>query len=229
LPCAIVHILSDCGTAQHRNENSYHQTAHNEPLFARYFDALTFVTPGGSACGLIKSQAGRPSLPFMPELGQPTSRATLPYAALAAAIGLYFGLVGLAVLPIPGSERNLHGPHWLIFCVGLAFFLAGCAMFIQVIGHASETGDLPPGAPRWMRVAIALIGFTIFVCFGLMTSWVAFGPGERHFSGSFGSNATIGRAVFGFGAVVIWLGTIVITVSSLRKLLRSGNPTQSES
>src|SRR5262245_50881912 len=106
-------------------------------------------------------------------------------AAVAAAVGAYFFAVGARLLPIPGGPANLHGPLWLILCAGLAFFLAGVAIAIQTLGHANAGGELPPEAPRWMRAVQYLIALAIFVCFGAIGSWIAFGPGERHFSGSF--------------------------------------------
>jgi hypothetical protein len=152
------------------------------------------------------------------------------YAALAAAMGLYFFVMGAHLLPIPGGPSNLHGPHWLVLCVGVAFFLAGIAIAIQTAGHANATtGDLPAGAPRWMAAAQYLIGLTIFVCFGLIASWVAFGPGERHFSGTFefadpAINAAIGRTAFGFGAVIIWLCTAAVVAFGFRKFFDRDMP-----
>ena len=66
------------------------------------------------------------------------------------------------------------------------------------------------------------IGLAIFVCFGLIASWVAFGPGGRHFSGTiiFGdaaANAAIGRTVFGLGAVIVWLATAAFAAFGFRK------------
>ena len=61
----------------------------------------------------------------------------------------------------------------------------------------------------------------------LIGSWVAFGPGPRGFSGSFlffshATNEWIGRAAFGFGAVLCWLGTLAVAVVGARKLLGRG-------
>jgi hypothetical protein len=73
-----------------------------------------------------------------------------------------------------------------------------------------------------MRAVQHLIGFTIFCCFGAITSWVAFGPGERHFSGTFvfgdpAINAAIGRTAFGVSAVIIWLCTAAVVASGIRR------------
>ena len=105
----------------------------------------------------------------------------------------------------------------------MAFFLAGVAIIIQLLGHANDSGDLPAGAPLWLRGAQYLIGLCIFACFGAISSWVAFGPGERHFSGTFmfgdaTTNATIGRVAFGTGAIIIWLCTAAFAAFGFRKL-----------
>jgi len=158
------------------------------------------------------------------------SRRNYFFAALAAATGVYFFVMGARLLPVPGGPSNLHGPHWLLLCAGVAFFLAGVAIAIQTAGHANvTTGDLPAGAPRWMGVAQYLISLTIFVCFGLIASWVAFGPGERHFSGTFefagpAANAAVGRAAFGVGAVIIWLCTAAVAAFGFRNFFDRDRP-----
>jgi hypothetical protein len=156
-----------------------------------------------------------------------TSREIRWIGAGAIAAGLYFPLVGLGLLPVPGGPRNLHGPLWLLLLVGVAFFLAGVAALVQVVGRANASGDLPPDAPQWMRIVQYLIGVAIFGSFAMIGSWVAFGDGPRAFSGSFlffdgATNASIGRIAFGIGAVITWLCTVAFAVSGARKLLRRG-------
>jgi hypothetical protein len=68
-----------------------------------------------------------------------------------------------------------------------------------------------------------LIGLCIFVLFRRDQQLVAFGPGERQFSGTFmfgdaTTNATIGRIVFGTGAIFIWLCTAAFAAFGFRKL-----------
>jgi hypothetical protein len=165
-------------------------------------------------------------------MGEPTpaTPASKYFAATVAMIaGAYFFAVGAGLLPIPGGPSNLDGPLWLLLCVGLAFFFAGVAIIIQMLGHASESGDLPAGAPLWLRATQYLIGLCIFGCFGAISSWIAFGPGERHFSGTFmfvdaATNAAIGRTVFGAGAIVIWLSTAAFAAFGFRKLFDHGAP-----
>jgi hypothetical protein len=143
-------------------------------------------------------------------------------ALLMIGIGLYFSLVGLGVLPVPGGPRNLHGPLWLVVCAGLAFLLGGLAFALHLaVGGDPESRELPKDAPPWTRVAQYLLGVAIFACFALIGSWIAFGPGERAFSGTVPVGPTLGRIAFGIGAVILWLGTIGFVISGARKLLRS--------
>jgi hypothetical protein len=55
----------------------------------------------------------------------PATPASKYFAASVAMIaGAFFFAVGAGLLPIPGGPSNLHGPLWLVLCVGFAFFLA---------------------------------------------------------------------------------------------------------
>jgi hypothetical protein len=157
-----------------------------------------------------------------PKLAKP--RRNYIYAALSAAVGAYFLAVGLGLFPIPGGPSNLHGPLWLLACAGLAFFLAGIAIAFQTLGQANAAGDLSAAAPRWMRALQYLIGLAIFCCFGAIATWMAFGPGERQFSGTFlffdpATNAAIGAPLSASARVMIWLCTVAVAAAGFRKLL----------
>jgi hypothetical protein len=141
--------------------------------------------------------------------------------------GLYFMLVGFELLPLPGGPKNLHAPLWVLLLAGLVFFLAGASMLIQVAGQADENGELPSGAPLWLRVIQYLMGVAIFAAFAMIGSWIGFGDGPREFSGglpfvSKDVNEAIGRFAFGAGAVLCWLGALALAVSRARKLFRRG-------
>ena len=105
----------------------------------------------------------------------PPLRPTLVVATLLmAGFGLYFALIGLGVLPVPGGPKNLHGPLWIVLAAGVVFLLGGIAVALQdAAGADLDTGELPKDAARWVRVAQYLIGVTIFACFGLID------PGSR--------------------------------------------------
>jgi hypothetical protein len=158
---------------------------------------------------------------------QASRRETIAIGAIAAAIGLYFVLVSLDLLPAPGGAK---APMWVVTLCGLCFLLGGLATFIPaaVTGEVRSDGELPAGAPRWLRVLQYLFGLMIFACFAMIGSFVAFGPGARSFGVSlpfmtFGEgNALFGRIAFGIGAVIIWLCTIGFAVQGWRKLVRGG-------
>jgi hypothetical protein len=152
-----------------------------------------------------------------------TRNETIAVGAVAAAAGIYFMLVGTGVVPVPGGPRNLHAPLWVVFCAGLAFFLGGFSVLVQVYARGDADGRLPADAPIWLPVLLYLIGVAIFASFALIATWIAFGDGPRQFSASFGGSKSgvgtgIGRIVFGISAVVMWMCTIGFAKSGLRKL-----------
>jgi hypothetical protein len=153
--------------------------------------------------------------------GPPSRRTLQAIALLVIGIGVYFSLVGLGVLPVPGGPKNLHAPLWIVLAAGLVFLLGGIAVALQdAAGANPETGELPKDAPHWLRLAQYLIGVTIFACFAAIGSWIAFGPGERAFGGTIPVGATGGRIAFGIGAVIVWLCLIGYAVSGARKLMK---------
>jgi len=144
-----------------------------------------------------------------------------------AAAGLYCMLIGLEILPVPGGRANLHGPLWLALLIGFVLALAGAAAVIQATGRTTVSGDLPAEAPLWLRVVHYLVGVTMFACFATIATWVAIGGDPRYFSGgipflSGPLNVAVARIVFGFGALICWLGAIAYAVAGARKLLRRG-------
>lgn len=142
--------------------------------------------------------------------------------------GLYGMLVGFEVLPVPGGRNNLHGPLWLATLIGLVVLLAGVACFIQGIGRANASAELPADAPFWMRAAQYLIAVALFAAFAVLGTWVAFASDGRHFSGGIpflgAVNVAFARTMFGFGALVCWLATFGYTVAGARKLFGQANP-----
>lgn len=146
-------------------------------------------------------------------------RQLLAIGAVCAAGGVYFILVGFGVAPPPSK---INGPLWLSTCVGLVF-LAGSAM-VLVRGWlgVTDSQDLPADAPRALIAAqwIAVVA----CCAGLAVAgtWVAFGPGERHFVLpilAWGSWAeAIGRVAFGLGALIAWLIAALMARQAARTL-----------
>ena len=149
---------------------------------------------------------------------------TIAVGAIAALMGGYFILVSLGLLPPPG-HKNPKDPLWIVFCAGLAFLLGGVAVITRVFaGDLPADAELPPTAPRWVRVTQYLIALAVLACLAAIGTWIAFGSGPRAFSASgpfFGGSVgeAVGRTVFGIGAVITWLALIGIAKSGARKLL----------
>ena len=69
-----------------------------------------------------------------------------------------------------------------------------------------------------------MLAIGIFGAFATIGTWIAIGTGPRTFtvSSAFGamqtSDDTLGRTIFGLGAVIVWIAVIALTVGTVRKL-----------
>ena len=157
---------------------------------------------------------------------KPVSRRTaLLLGLVCIAAGGAPVLAAIGVIP---AEDQMNAPAWVVALAGMVFVLGGAALMIQGLGGASATtGELPPGAPRWMRAAQYMAALFIFGAFAMIASWIAIGPGERAFSMSVGgagmpAGVVIGRIAFGIGAVICWLAFAGALTSVTRKLAHHG-------
>jgi hypothetical protein len=152
----------------------------------------------------------------------------LGIALVAVGFGFYIALVGLGVLRPPSGA---HAPGPVIVAAGLAFLFAGCCLVVQWAGGASmRTGELPKAAPHWMGTIQKLLGLLAAASLATIGSWVAFWPGIRRFStnvplvDAMGWGETIGRAAFGFGAIIVWIYVIALVVRSVREFRAAREP-----
>ena len=132
----------------------------------------------------------------------------------------YFGVLPTRP-PHPGDA-----PAWVGFAIGLAFVLAGIMVIVRgFAGAVDSSSELPQTASRGLRAFYTLLVTPIPILLAVLLSWVAFGPGVRHFSMSIGSggtavamagNDTIGRVLFGICAVLCW----IVVLFMLRTLAR---------
>ncbi len=135
--------------------------------------------------------------------------------------GFFLALVGLG---LAHSPSHINGPNWLGFAAGLVFFATGLAVLVRVWLHVPDKQpNLPDDAPA-IAVAIQWLAvLTIIVALASIGSWIAFGPGPRQFSMSlpvWGSLAeTIGRVMFGFGAIITWLMAALMAYAGVMKML----------
>jgi len=87
---------------------------------------------------------------------------------------------------------------------------------------------LPPQYAKWRNLLTTLV----ITCFALTFDWVAFGPGERRFTGSIGGIGFIpgemmGRAFFGLFAVVLDVCAVAMWVRQCRQMFGSSSPAYS--
>jgi hypothetical protein len=151
---------------------------------------------------------------------QSSPKLTIFYGLLAAGIGLFYVLYAAGLFGATGRHGN-DAPNWLGFVFGATFVLGGIAVVIKAVTAPDnlQANELPATTPRWLRSVYQLMALAIVGLLGVIASWVAFGPGERHFTGS-GSflGETAGRTVFGLGAVVIWVVIIAMLIATVRRL-----------
>jgi hypothetical protein len=127
---------------------------------------------------------------------QPSRPAAILMGLACLAGGL--AVVAAATGVLPTQPGTLEAPRWVVGCAGVIFI----------------SGSLVPlnaafGLPGWVNRLVAL---TVGVGLALVFNWIAFVPGERHFSSTFSvpgvsvsgdSGAIAGRIVFGIGALLI--------------------------
>ena len=149
---------------------------------------------------------------------QPSPWETIGLGTLAAIIGFYLVMAALSLLPTP--DRPI-APMWVVLTVGFCFLLGGLWVLIPAIVMDEVRADGEPPASRPLHAAQYVFALAVVMCFAMVGSWIAFGPGT-YGSLPFSSSEAfdmIGRAAFGIGAVIIWLGLIALAVSGWRKLM----------
>ncbi len=131
---------------------------------------------------------------------------------------LMLGAIGLVPLPL---SRGVSA--WIGGGVGLLLILGGIAV---INGYAIGGGAMNENAPASARSTQNVLAFGICAVLAAIIGWIAFGPGERHFSTSINlpflspngvSGEWIGRAAFGIGTLMVAGMAVAIVVMALRK------------
>jgi len=145
---------------------------------------------------------------------EPPDAATRPLSPRAKLyVGAAFAAMGALTLAI-GTHAALNLQHakpddFMYVPAALAFVFAGALL------------ALPPER----TTMTGLFGALLITSFAVTFDWIAFGPGERHFSGGisvgglgFGARPgeLFGRAMFGVGAVIADIVAVVLWVRLLR-------------
>jgi hypothetical protein len=152
-------------------------------------------------------------------------KTTIACGLLSAALGLFPILMAFGVIAPDQKPGQENAPAWVIASAGMIFVLGGAAVVTQaLVGDGNPNGELPATTPRSLRAVYAVLCLAIVAGLATVASWVAFGDGERHCTGSatsfgsFGVGDTFCRGVFGFGAVLTWIILVFIAVTSARRL-----------
>lgn len=103
--------------------------------------------------------------------------------------------IGIATGVIPYDPAKVHAPAWILIIAGAMFIACGLVPLARAFRL--------PVAVNHFVAAIVLVGLTTIV------NWVAFGPGERRFTGSAAVGGFTSRtAVESMGRV--WFGAMAI-------------------
>lgn len=155
----------------------------------------------------------------------PIDKTALACALLSAAIGLFYMLFSLGVIHVSGGTAP-QGSALLGFCIGLAFFAGGLAVIVQTIERiaVAPDGGMSAITPAWARVAMHALAVAVTICLAAIGLWAAFGPGPRQFTSNVpfvGQHIgeTVGRALFGSGAVLICLVLVLAAFEGLSRLV----------
>jgi len=156
------------------------------------------------------------------------NRSNFFWGLFAAGMGLFIvagtsGLLGIDMHP------QDHAPRWIGVCAGAVFIAGGLAVCLQslAIAKPGADGSLSPTSPRWAQWISLVLALCIVGGLAAVGLWIAFGPGERHFTTTIGFFTTsrtdqlFGRVIFGLGAVLTCLAFVLFLVDGVRRLWRT--------
>ncbi len=143
---------------------------------------------------------------------QPSPAGRYGVAAVCLLVGAFILIIAADV--VPAKEAKFNAPQWVVGACGIVFMLAAVMILV------------PPS----MRRLQGFLGALLLSLFAAIPAWIAFGAGERKFSGSvsFGimtatsqPGVSTGRIVFGIAAVLISLIAICAWLRWLRSVFET--------
>jgi hypothetical protein len=136
------------------------------------------------------------------------------YLIFALPMAAFGGFIMLRSLGTFGAiATTADAPAWLGVLMGFVFFAGSTSVIIKMFYGAENMGqsELPAEASLPIRILYNSLGVGIVVGLGALFGWIAFGPGERHFSGSGAFlGATVGRMMFGLAAAMALLMVVLM-------------------
>lgn len=147
------------------------------------------------------------------------------YLVLALPMVAIGGFMMLRSLGAFGAiTTTADAPAWLGVLMGFVFFAGGTSVVIKMFygPEAMAQSELPAEASLPVRFIYNGLGVGIVSGLGALFGWIAFGPGDRHFSGSGAFlGATVGRVMFGLAATLALLMLVLMVVRWFKRQ-RSG-------
>ena len=130
----------------------------------------------------------------------------LLWGGLCTAIGSIICLIATGIIDYPADK--VHAPGWIVFLAGAIFTLGGLAIIF-----------------RSKPILVNIIGNLMVAVFAIIGAWVAIWSPSDGFSGGIPFlphelNVTLGRWVFGLGAVISAL-ILIIGIKHLLKSIRA--------
>jgi len=139
-----------------------------------------------------------------------TSRPPVYLGWLMVFLGLYPLLASAGVLPL--NPQDVHAPRWVLALCGFIFLLGGLMM---LLGHRARVNDALAALFCYSAAAVG-VWVALFGDASQMSGGIPFLPRE--------ANVVLGRAVFGFGAVI----SLAVAVYATRRSLGVGSAVHAE-
>jgi len=151
----------------------------------------------------------------MSDSGKPLpNKAIIAIGMLFVAVGI-FALLGVSGVLPQGSTAPDRAPSWMGWLICLMFSCAGIIIITRgLTGATDSSGELPASAPPFLRSLNDFLAIVVVCSLATTLTWVAFGPGARHFSTTVGGAGLFfrtsggsdipGRIAFGLASVIGW-------------------------
>jgi hypothetical protein len=155
--------------------------------------------------------------------GRPLSRkASFLVGVACAAAG-----IAIVLVSVFADSKGFHAPRWVVASAGGAFvFFGGWTAALYAMGYDPQRDAQTLPSPA-VQLAVLIPGLLLFAA---PFHWVAFGPGPRQFSTSFGlpffsvhrtDGSVGGRIAFGLGALLVDALLVACVARLVRQMLRA--------
>jgi hypothetical protein len=154
--------------------------------------------------------------------GRPLSRK----ASILVGVACVVAGVAIVLVSVFADSKGFHAPRWVVASAGGAFvFFGGWTAALYAMGYDPQRSEQTLPSPA-VQLAVLIPGLVLFAA---PIHWVAFGPGPRQFSTSFGlpffavhrtGGSAGGRIAFGVAALLIDALLVACVARLVRQMLR---------